>query len=377
MTIARKYPVLAGSIALLLAAGATSAQAGSTARDSLPAAKAAHAAAPASIPGVTAAAPAMASAAAPATVVSKPIRIVLPSLSTTLATSSSAASTPQLADESGYYPVPQATAAVYFSAHPDDFLLFQNPFPDAAANARMIYIFVTAGDAGLGVGPSNAPYYLAREAAAIKAIRFMADAARPWAETATPSNVSVNGHPIYKYSYRSSVAYFLRLPDGNGGGEGFPGTGNVSIVKLYKGGANILSAVDNSTTYNGWKDLSDTVTAIVKSEIAGQPYVTLNANDTDESKNPGDHHDHYATGALASAVKNALPCTYLASHMGYALAGMMTLSGRETVDKSGAFASYATGLNENNYFGAWDNAHKAWLNGLVKRNAGAGYRCNY
>ncbi|CAJ0861465.1 hypothetical protein AMST5_01396 [freshwater sediment metagenome] len=365
-----KYTVFAGAVAISLAAGALSAQAAvsATAQDPLAALKAAHAGPPANLPA--AASPAKASTP------SRPI--VWPGASSTAAAKTSAAPTTPTFSIESLSPVPgHGEAAVFLSAHPDDFLLFNNPSQDAAANARMIYIFVTAGDAGLGAGPPNAPYYLAREAAAIKSIRFMADAARPWQETATPTNVTVNGHSIFKYSYRSSVAYFLRLPDGNGAGEGFAGTGNVSIVKLYNGSLNALSSVENSTSYNGWPDLVSTVSAIVKSEISGQAGVWINANDTDESKNPGDHYDHYVTGALAAAVQKALPCMNVAYHVGYALAGATNLSRDSAVDKSGAFAAYVSGLNENNYFGAWDKTHKAWLNGLSVRLASGFSQCSY
>jgi hypothetical protein len=370
MTIGLKYTLFAGAVAISLAAGALSAQAANSgaAQDPLAALKAEHAGPPANLPA--AAAPAKASTA------SRPI--IWPGATSAAAKTGAAASTPTVSIETVQSVPGHGNVAVFLSAHPDDFLLFNNPSLDAAGDARMIYIFVTAGDAGLGAGPANAPYYLAREAGAIKSIRFMADAARPWQETATPSNVTVNGHSIYKYSYRSSVAYFLRLPDGNGGGEGFSGTGNVSLAKFYNGSVNALSSVDNSTSYNGWPDLVNTVAEIVKSETgnAGDS-VWLNANDVDEGKNPGDHYDHYVTGALAMAVQKAMPCMNIAYHVGYALAGATNLSRDNAVDKSGAFAAYVSGLNENNYFGAWDKSHKTWLNGLSVRLAAASSRCSY
>jgi hypothetical protein len=210
MTIDLKYTVFAGAVAISLATGALSAQAGSGAQDPLAALKAEHAGPPANLPA--------AASSAKAATASKPIVWPGVSSATSAKTSAAAASTPTISIETVQSMPGHGSVAVFLSAHPDDFLLFNNPSFDAAADARMIYIFVTAGDAGLGAGPANAPYYLAREAGAIRSIRFMADAARPWQEAATPSNVTVNGHSIYKYSYRSSVAYFLRLPDGNGAG---------------------------------------------------------------------------------------------------------------------------------------------------------------
>jgi hypothetical protein len=268
---------------------------------------------------------------------------------------------------------------VYLSAHPDDFVLFQHPYRDVTAdNTRVVFIFVTAGDAGLGVGPTNAPYYLARENAVIKSIRFMADASRPWAEGATTGTISVNGHSIYRMAYRSTVAYFLRLPDGNGDGNGFPGTGNVSIAKLRSGAISTLRAINGSTTYSGWTDFVRTISAIVTREATGSSSVTLHANDTDSTRNPGDHLDHLITGAAAAQTQTLLPCVKVAYYVGYSLAGVSNLSQADALDKSGSFAAYATGLTDKNYFGAWDDTHKSWLNGLQWRTVnGNGRACAF
>jgi hypothetical protein len=67
----------------------------------------------------------------------------------------------------------------------------------------------------------------------------------------------------------------------------------------------------------------------------------------------------------------------VAYHVGYALAGATNLSRDSAVDKSGAFAAYVSGLSENNYFGAWDKTHKAWLNGLSVRLASGFSQCSY
>ena len=69
----------------------------------------------------------------------------------------------------------------YFAAHEDDWQLFMNPsaFEDVTGGAaKTVFVHVTAGDDGLGVGSGGRkrPYYLARENGALDAIRFMADA---------------------------------------------------------------------------------------------------------------------------------------------------------------------------------------------------------
>lgn len=259
---------------------------------------------------------------------------------------------------------------VYLSAHPDDFALFAYPYRDVVApRTRAAFIFLTAGDAGLGAGPVGAPLYLAREAAAIRGIRFMADAGKPWPEDSTTAKVTVNGHPIYAVYYRSTAAYFLRLPDGNGDGEGFPGTGYASLSKLYSGSIATLRAIDGSTTYRGWSDLVATISAIVRGEGSEKPNVWLNANDPDTTFNPGDHADHLAAGSAAEAIQSGLPCVNAAYHVGYATAGLMNLPQDDVLNKAATFANYASGMADKNHFGAWDEAHKSWLSGLSARIA--------
>ena len=65
----------------------------------------------------------------------------------------------------------------------DDWQLFMNPsaFEDVTGGAaKTVFVHVTAGDDGLGVGSGGRkrPYYLARENGALDAIRFMATLTR-------------------------------------------------------------------------------------------------------------------------------------------------------------------------------------------------------
>lgn len=90
---------------------------------------------------------------------------------------------------------------------------------------------MTAGDAGLGTGNGGRqhPYYLARENGADSAIRFMADLAnRPPVEPELVSMV-FNDHNVRRVSYRNTVAYYLRVPDGSPAGTGYADTGYQSL----------------------------------------------------------------------------------------------------------------------------------------------------
>src|SRR5262249_37628974 len=159
--------------------------------------------------------------------------------------------------------VPCAAAAqpravsVYVVAHEDDWQLFFNPraYDDVMRPMeKVVFIHVTAGDNGQGHGS----YASAREGGALNAIAFMADAMTPpgsWLAGTT----EIRGHPIARFQYKNTVAYFMRLIDGRGDGVGFPGTGHASLERLRTGKINQLAAVDTSTTYLGWNDLVDTL----------------------------------------------------------------------------------------------------------------------
>ena len=87
------------------------------------------------------------------------------------------------AEDAGSY----ENVAFYFAAHEDDWQLFMNPtaFLDVTrGKTKAVFVHVTAGDAGLGVGTAGRkhPFYLARENGAEAAIRFMADTDGPPAE---------------------------------------------------------------------------------------------------------------------------------------------------------------------------------------------------
>ncbi len=116
--------------------------------------------------------------------------------------------------------------SVYVSAHPDDWQLFMNPnaYHDLQnTENKVIFLHTTAGDAGSGTG--NTSYYLAREEGSLRAIRFLCNAINYELRQGNQMNgtqVIINGHSLLRYSYANAVVYFLRLPDGNFNGEGYP-----------------------------------------------------------------------------------------------------------------------------------------------------------
>lgn len=273
------------------------------------------------------------------------------------------------------------SAAVYFSAHPDDFVLFMSPHFDAPRNdTRTVFVFMTAGDAGLGKGPTSAPYYAAREYGALRSIRFLADIYDTTVTSPVTDKVTISGHGIRRVTYKNTVAYFLRLPDGAVEGTGYPISSYASLMKLKTGETTSMRAVDGSTTYKGWNDLVATLTALVRKEAAGSSNVWLDAHEPDAALSPGDHSDHQATGLAVAAIQPSLPCTNLAYYVGYATSGLVNLDLDDIETRSAAYGLYVSGVFEKGYPGSsiWEPGHKSWLAGMVYRLVpGNGAACSF
>lgn len=254
----------------------------------------------------------------------------------------------------------------YFAAHEDDWQLFMDPtaFEDVLGGAaKTVFVYVTAGDDGLGTGAGGRkyPYYLARENGAVNAMRFMADADRtPIAEADGP--VTFNGHPIYRTAYRNTIGYFLRLPDGDALGQGFAGTGYQSLKKLADGDIATLSAVDGSTVYHGWSDLVTTVHDIISYERARAPLIQLNVADPDQHINPADHSDHLMTGKAALDAAAGMNCVRRAYYVDYASSKLPeNLDARERDMESAVFAVTLAGVIAFDQSTAWQHYDQSFI----------------
>src|SRR5271167_860109 len=171
----------------------------------------------------------------------------------------------------------------YVVAHEDDWQLFMglNAALDVpGADSKTVFVHITAGDAGLGTGTGGTPmpYYLARENEALSAIRFLANLGVVGSgPSGAASTITINGKNLHRVVYRNTVAYFLRLPDGNvNGGKGYPSTGNQSLLLLDLGAIREISAIDGSAVYFGWADLVETLRGILLYEAHGSPDVWIN-----------------------------------------------------------------------------------------------------
>jgi hypothetical protein len=263
-------------------------------------------------------------------------------------------SPPALADEAKR----PDKVSFYFAAHEDDWQLFMNPsaFQDVIGGAaKTVFVHVTAGDAGLGAGMGGRkhPFYLARENGAEAAIRFMADAdATPGERVAAP--MAFNGHTIYRVSYRNTVSYFLRVPDGNASGAGYAETGFQSLKRLASGENNILRTVDGSTTYQGWNDLVATLRAIIAYERGGAGLIQVNVAETDKRINPQDHTDHLMTAKAALDAVKESSCVRKVYYVDYASSRLpQNLDAQQRDMESSVFAVTLAGIQAMDHSTSW------------------------
>jgi hypothetical protein len=254
-------------------------------------------------------------------------------------------------------------------AHPDDDDLFMYPYWDVTKpNVSVVFVGMTSGDGGYGAGPETpSAYYLAREAGTQAAINWLADlndstAAKPVTELA-----SINGHDINRTKYKNTIVYYLRLPDGNLDGNGFPANNNESLQKLESGAIASITAVDGSTKYNGWSDLVSTLRAIIATHAAGQHNVWINTMDPDAEHNPGSHSDHMLTGKAARAFQELLPCLNEALFADYATTEQVNLPVEMTIVKTALFAVNNAAKASHGWPGDWDAGHLSFMRALVYR----------
>lgn len=253
-------------------------------------------------------------------------------------------------------------------AHQDDWQLFMSSkiVADLNASGKVVFITLTAGDAGNGTGAYSAgnPFYLSRELGSVYSSKFAADITSVATPAPVPTAVTavINSHNITKYVYGNTVNYFLRLPDGNGDGNGFPITGNKSLQKLKLGTIASLTAIDNSATYTSWANLTTTIQQIILAEKGADNQVWIYTASLDNVFNPGDHSDHLYTAHAGQDAVSALLWVGEAEFIDYASASMSSnLSSTDHENAAAIFNVSEWGIIEKQYASNFDENHKAWL----------------
>jgi LmbE family N-acetylglucosaminyl deacetylase len=256
---------------------------------------------------------------------------------------------------------PHATV-FYVGAHPDDIELFmgRNAWLDVAApDRRVVFIVLTAGDAGLGTD-----YFMARENGHERALRFWASLdAWPLAPTSV-STVSVAGHALERRAIGRNVSsYNLRLPDGDMEGEGYAVTGRESLRRLQAGAVAQLHSVDGRQAMS-YADLKAVLGGLVALEAHGSKEVWVSIQDEDRQRNLEDHADHTATAlAVVDTLREArFSCVGLARYLDYVVADKpQNLSAAETLLHAGTWGALNSGRVDGAQVTTWDSQHVAWI----------------
>jgi len=261
----------------------------------------------------------------------------------------------------------------YFAAHEDDWQLFMGSqvFEDSRPDVKIVFVTLTAGDAGCGDGcpgtTSNmAPYYVAREQGSIATVKFMGDyqtySSSDQISDIVETSVEINRHTVHKVVYRNMVAYFFRLPDGNSDGAGYLRTGHESLKRSRDHENPTLRAVDGSTTFANWDDLTATIRDLVLHETGAARYAWINVPNTDRAYNPNDHSDHYNTSYAAQDAMNGLRQFGFNGFMDYNTNTQpVNLDNERIEDKAALFGTINYELYLNGAFSTWEPTHKSWL----------------
>ncbi|MBI1339453.1 hypothetical protein GC169_04475 [bacterium] len=264
---------------------------------------------------------------------------------------------------------------LFVVAHQDDWQLFMMPDAGraiAAPEARAVFVHLTAGDAGEGAGegaggPSATPYYRAREEGALRAVRFLYNAANPDAGAGARMSrewVVRGGKRMERFSYHNAVVYFLRLPDGNGPGRGsgYESTGFQSLQRLRDGAVSELRAVDGSEVYRGWDDLVGAVAAVFAAERRSGEAVHLHVTEKDAAFNAPEHSDHIHAALAAEAAAEGARCLALTRHDTYSTRSRpANLTGDDAALHFGVWAATASGLSDLQAPSTWEPGHNGWL----------------
>jgi LmbE family N-acetylglucosaminyl deacetylase len=218
-------------------------------------------------------------------------------------------------------------------AHEDDDLIFISPALlhaiQAGATVRTVYL--TAGDDGM-----SASYWMTREEGPRAAYALMAGKANLW----TQSDAGVPGHPIPLFTLSGSpnisLAY-LRLPDGNLDGSGFPATGNESLQQLWQGTITKIDAIDGSSSYTQ----TSLITTLARLMTGAQP-TQIYTQDFVGTYGDGDHSDHHATAYLTQAAARQYAAAHtVTGYEGYGTSSLrVNVSGTDLTAKQNAFYTY-------------------------------------
>lgn len=196
-------------------------------------------------------------------------------------------------------------------AHYDDDLLFMNPaLADAISSGDCVRtVFLTGADAGRGDA-----YAKGRELGILRSYNTMRGQQGLWSEKKV---TLLSGMVASQWSPDSNpnlTVTFLRLPDGNLTGTGFPATGEVSLPELVAGTISSLTPIVGGAPVS-LDELIASVGELIGAYHANRLFTHVPLEATQWST--GDHPDHSATGTITRAAWQRVG--YPADQVNYAI----------------------------------------------------------
>jgi hypothetical protein len=192
---------------------------------------------------------------------------------------------------------------VYFSAHPVDGLLYQNPdlLHDLYVLKCVTTVVMTSGDRGKDGGFSQSLERGLQGAYALMANMPIDNPARE------ETTVQVGTHDLQSWSLRGMPniqILYLRLPDGSPSGHGYAATKQESLSKLYHRTIDRISTTDHNATYT-LRDVKELIAFILHArkpnEIRILNHKAKLPNDEDHHA-ASDHADHIVSAKLVQSI---------------------------------------------------------------------------
>lgn len=254
-------------------------------------------------------------------------------------------------------PIVDSAREMIIVAHPDDDILFMNPdISRAIALGREVTaVFTTAGDAG-----QVDSYWEGREAG-IKAAYGLMAGANDWVDEIVTLSSGEDTYEVAS-SYLASAPgvrlYFMRLPDGGGGG--LDGETYNSLTLLLEGGIDTVTTEDGAAVYDR-EDVTSILTALMDRHQPDQ----FRVHDHASEFAAGEHRDHVTTALFTDAALSDYQ-RGLYAVTSYVFYGSIDLRRNLTPDQATAardvFLQYATG--DPDVFdseGALTNLYAEWV----------------
>jgi LmbE family N-acetylglucosaminyl deacetylase len=182
-------------------------------------------------------------------------------------------------------------------AHEDDDLLFMSPdlIHDIKAGHCVRTVYVTAGDAGSGQF-----YWLSREQGSEAAYaKMIGDEHALWVQRVVKLDDKAFMTIANPRNNPRISLVFLRLPDGNIGGQGFNSSHHESLERLLNGQLQHIQSVTKQSVYSA----PQLTNALVMLMQTYQPAEIRTQSEVNGHAYP-DHSDHMAVGRLTQQAYN-------------------------------------------------------------------------